>query len=1569
MAPKSPWNKKPTNENTQKVTKENLPHSTAPAVINSSTINYGEVQAEEIEVLEAIYSEDFHLVETKSAWSKTVDRGFSITLRSLSDQDSYVIFSVKLTATYPRTVPLLDVHDLEKFHERTQKRVRNILVQRPKQLLGEVMIHSIASEIQDAIEDAVVARQQATLPSLEDERASAEETAYALAKEVEEAEARQAREAQEEEDRMLKQMVDDEIVRREKRKPVKVAESYPEDSLRNNSSQIISFDQPAKVQIGTEFVPFKQISITGLLFEDSTEHVYIGSPQTLVGSGSALVAVRRTTLSKERQDVIELEKVLESVCQLYHPNLINVLAFRIDRIDNLTSELVLCHEYAGNESLHDLLSLSSLHTGVARQFATSLLEGLDYLHHHGIAHGAIGTRSIYVNSRSPVTAKLADFGYASTAKQQDDGVPSQWRSPEGNDASPTSLRKSDIWYIGVVFVQMFCGTSTLTEFASPSILLIKLDFSEAFEDLLNKMFSNDPRKRLPAFNLLPVEFLRTESPVFDSTSSKFSTDSSKPGTRLLMAEKRRSRHNSSNVAVLMSRYAQDFTELQRLGKGGFGEVVKVRNKLDGGLYAVKKIRQAPQLLDQVLSEVMLLNRLNHPYVVRYFSTWVENDTGAIVSEAFSSTEEATSDRNGIEFETPSLGGLDFVSSSGYHGFEFAVDDDEDSDSDDGNTDSDGSSVPEPKGNNGIADSTTKFAGTPPSKRRPELAQLGLRKSRSDSHYLQSTLYIQMEYCDRRSLHSEIHKGVTDDDAWRYVRQITEGLAHIHSHGIIHRDLKPDNVFIDIAGNPKIGDFGLATKTHYHHSEIPTGSKSHASGDMTRSVGTALYVAPELRSASNVSYNDRVDMYSLGIICIELWQHFGTGMERINELQQIRKKDHVLPQEFLSNGGAKAEQGKIIDRLISHKPSERPSSTELLRMLPVKIEDETIRQALSGLSDQRSPYHQKMMSALFAHDTYDMQRVKAEVWEAHAPTSSEDVSRIRLKAIVRQSLESVFRRHGAEEVRRESIFPRSAYYSNSNVVQLLDASGNLLQLPYDLTLPYARSLSRQVSSVRCSFTFGCAYRDVFTGGPPKINEEADFDIINQFNTTDASLNDAEVMKVMDEAVVELVTLGRLENVSFRLNHSEILDAILDICRVPKNQQPAVKETLSKLGFLRWTWPKVRSELRNIGLSDTSLDDLHEFDFREPPTKAIARLRTFMESVDSRFKLKMSHGIELIRQILSNIDQFDIVQKILISPLSCFNAKFYSGVLFQCVIERKDNHIVIAAGGRYDSLIQRHQGTGDRLAKQGAVGICIGIEPIVDHLCRSSTANSKKQFLKDERSNASLPKRCDVLVVAKGSENLRNLGIKILTTLWNSEISAELAGSGWTAHEYEYAFIVSMRHEASNTVRLTNTESNAEGTEVTIASLTSYVQQELRDRGNKKTRRSTLRTDSSHHESDRKNNVNVLLARHGSKKSNKYYVVEAAQQKWSEKLEQMKSAPILAIEGRDEILGLIQETRLSDGESWRKAVQSVQLNERQYVANIQETLESWRSRWAAGDGLRDACVFNFRTESSIYYDLGS
>jgi translation initiation factor 2-alpha kinase 4 len=334
------------------------------------------------------------------------------------------------------------------------------------------------------------------------------------------------------------------------------------------------------------------------------------------------------------------------------------------------------------------------------------------------------------------------------------------------------------------------------------------------------------------------------------------------------------------------------------------------------------------------------------------------------------------------------------------------------------------------------------------------------------------------------------------------------------------------------------------------------------------------------------------MYSLGVIFFEMCYPLRTGMERDRVLRVLREKPPTLPADF--NSTEKAVQAEIIQSLVSHRPADRPSTDELLHggKLPVQIEDETFRQALQGLSDSNSPYFTKMLSALFSQP---VKQAKDFAWDMDTKDDVEP-NKLLLQGIVKDSLISVFRRHGAVETTRPLLFPKSKHYSNANIVQLLDSSGSVIQLPYDLTLPHARLLAKTTPSALKTFAFGHVYRDLHTGGQPQGHAEVDFDLVS-YDTLDFALKEAEVLKVIDEVIDSFPSL-RLEHMCYHINHSDMLDLILSFCRIAAPLWPAVKDSLSKLNIAQWTWQKIRNELRApaIGISSTSLDDLARFDFR-------------------------------------------------------------------------------------------------------------------------------------------------------------------------------------------------------------------------------------------------------------------------------------------------------------------------------------------------------------------------------------
>lgn len=83
-----------------------------------------------------------------------------------------------------------------------------------------------------------------------------------------------------------------------------------------------------------------------------------------------------------------------------------------------------------------------------------------------------------------------------------------------------------------------------------------------------------------------------------------------------------------------------------------------------------------------------------------------------------------------------------------------------------------------------------------------------------------------------------------------MKQIFEGLKHVHTRKVVHRDMKPENILLDDNLNVKITDFGFARI-------LKEGELLH---DLC---GTPGYLAPETLRCSMIEgasgYSYEVDM--------------------------------------------------------------------------------------------------------------------------------------------------------------------------------------------------------------------------------------------------------------------------------------------------------------------------------------------------------------------------------------------------------------------------------------------------------------------------------------------------------------------------------------------------------------------------------------------------------------------------------------------------------------------------------------------------------------------------------------
>ncbi|XP_053276946.1 serine/threonine-protein kinase TAO3 isoform X1 [Pleuronectes platessa] len=179
----------------------------------------------------------------------------------------------------------------------------------------------------------------------------------------------------------------------------------------------------------------------------------------------------------------------------------------------------------------------------------------------------------------------------------------------------------------------------------------------------------------------------------------------------------------------------------------------------------------------------------------------------------------------------------------------------------------------------------------------------------------NTAWLVMEYClGSASDLLEVHKKPLQEVE---IAAITHGallgLAYLHSHNMIHRDVKAGNILLTELGQVKLADFGSAS--------IASPANSF--------VGTPYWMAPEVILAMDEGqYEGKVDIWSLGITCIELAERKPPlfNMNAMSALYHIAQNDSPTLQ---SNEWTDPFRS-FVDYCLLKIPQDRPSSGELLR---------------------------------------------------------------------------------------------------------------------------------------------------------------------------------------------------------------------------------------------------------------------------------------------------------------------------------------------------------------------------------------------------------------------------------------------------------------------------------------------------------------------------------------------------------------------------------------------------------------------------------------------------------------
>ncbi|SCO94127.1 serine/threonine protein kinase, putative [Plasmodium malariae] len=315
-----------------------------------------------------------------------------------------------------------------------------------------------------------------------------------------------------------------------------------------------------------------------------------------------------------------------------------------------------------------------------------------------------------------------------------------------------------------------------------------------------------------------------------------------------------------------SRYYRDFKEEKVLGCGGFGYVMKVKNKRFDITYALKKIRLSSysngstflntndDVMDEddnyIVEEAIMFSKLQHENIVRYYDAWIEKNIDFYLCKEIKHYSEENIKKTKKEY-------IDFME---------------------------------------------------------EIKQTWNCKKSYEEKSKEKYLYILMEYCPGKTLREAIDCGFIYENEkliWELIKQILKGLYFIHDMKKMHRDIKPSNIFLQISDDiltAKIGDFGLTTQV--------------GNNKINPSAGTVNYISPE--QLKGEYFDQKADIFSLGVVFFEMFHKpFSTIMERSIVLSNLLKG--IYPEYMQSE----SKRFQFLSSLLAINPKERSSAYKLL----------------------------------------------------------------------------------------------------------------------------------------------------------------------------------------------------------------------------------------------------------------------------------------------------------------------------------------------------------------------------------------------------------------------------------------------------------------------------------------------------------------------------------------------------------------------------------------------------------------------------------------------------------------
>lgn len=264
-------------------------------------------------------------------------------------------------------------------------------------------------------------------------------------------------------------------------------------------------------------------------------------------------------------------------------------------------------------------------------------------------------------------------------------------------------------------------------------------------------------------------------------------------------------------------------------------------------------------------------------------------------------------------------------------------------------------------------------------------------------------------------------------------------------------------------------------------------------------------------------------------------------------------------------------------------------------------------------------------------TYDYELLTAQLYDKH----------VVVEQLVHNKLVDVFLKHGFLMLNTPLLIPKHKIYEHADTsVMLMDHSGAILSLPYDLRTSFARYLARKNFPSLKRYSISRVYRDTrILGVHPREHSECAIDIATSSPCDLAP--DGEILYTVAKIVNDFPSLA-CRNYYIRINHAALTKSILAVNGVAEEKIQEIISLLQEYKSETDRLQHLKYFLESLGLGEKAVISICHWLLTETPVHSARSVLGHMARGRRTANHRIRSAVQELEKVVEHATHLGTVQ---------------------------------------------------------------------------------------------------------------------------------------------------------------------------------------------------------------------------------------------------------------------------------------------------------------------------------------